>query len=260
VAEGSLVLLQLGLTAHWAAVRVVQLLDGIQVHVPFEVRPHWQLHERALGESPRRRVKAHTVSRLDRYGFNLANCLMNLRNRRESWDALLLELRVVLGQHFTDFHLFVDNGFQVVRPVFDGIERDLDVLSEGQLGYLLHCVMLRLPPTGVVAIDEPELHLHPSMVARLAWRFEFAAESRCVLVATHSATFLDQLTEPAKSVYVCRLREADSAMEIVRLDAVRLQEWLTDYRGVGELADTGHLVHVLEQAATPTESPRGAAE
>jgi predicted ATPase len=259
IQEDHLLLPRLTVNAHRTVSSVQQLLRSFQVQVPFEVRPNWQLHERTLFHSPRYKVTANTEFQLARYGFNLANCLSYLRNDPEAWGALLLELRTVLGDTFTDIRLTQENGKQVASPVIDGFPRDFDVLSDGQISYLLYCVLLRLPRRGPLMLDEPELHLHPSMVARLAWRCEFAAESGVVVVATHSATFLDQLSAPASSVRVCRLRENDRSVELLRLDPERLQEWLTDYRGVGELADTGHLGHVLQQALT-TESPRGAAE
>lgn len=64
------------------------------------------------------------------------------------------------------------------------------------------------PAPGLVLVDEPELHLHPKAQEDVArWLYDRSQQSRAVLAATHSATFLSY--EPEHATVVRVYREAD---------------------------------------------------
>ena len=48
-------------------------------------------------------------------------------------------------------------------------------------------------------MDEPELHLHPGLVSRVAQLLDAGAEQHAILVATHSRPLLDALVDPGES-------------------------------------------------------------
>ena len=68
------------------------------------------------------------------------------------------------------------------------------IVNEGfGLNQLLYLLTICLNPNyKIVAIEEPEIHLHPSMIRKLAVTLAAIArqEDRCLLVSTHSETFV----------------------------------------------------------------------
>jgi predicted ATPase len=79
---------------------------------------------------------------------------------------------------------------------------------------------------------------------------EAMAEKQPVLLATHSDRLLDGLTDPARSVVVCELDER-RATHLRRLDKTALADWLTDYRGIGDIRSAGHMASILTRPEEP---------
>jgi predicted ATPase len=160
-------------------------------------------------------------------------------------------LRLGLGIEFEEVRSSVDmgGGAHALAIKWRGRDRLMhaSALSDGQIAFLSFVALYRLKrDRSLLAFDEPELHLHPGLIARVAQMFEALGEKHPVLIATHSDRFLDALTDPVKSVRVCDLEAG--ATRLRRLDKAALDTWLTDYRGVGQLRSDGHLLDVLEDA------------
>jgi predicted ATPase len=98
----------------------------------------------------------------------------------------------------------------------------------------------------VLAIDEPELHMHPMLLARVVGMMEEVAESCPVVLATHSDRLLDALSDPAGSVVLCDLDERRTT-RFQRPNPERLEEWLESYRGLGSLRAEGYEAHVFDE-------------
>ena len=116
-----------------------------------------------------------------------------------------------------------------------GLDGDLGLhqLSDGTLRFLLLATLLHqprelLPP--ILAIDEPELGLHPSALHSLAGLLRAASQHAQVVVATQSAALVDAFAPD--DVVVINRRDGVSTLE--RLDAAALKEWLDEY-SLGEL-------------------------
>ena len=100
--------------------------------------------------------------------------------------------------------------------------------------------MVRVPkPPSLLVFDEPELHMHPSLLARVMDLFAEAAERHPVLITTHSDRVLDLLENPAESAVLCSL-DRDGNTQLLRPNAASLAEWLEDYRGLGHLRAEGY--------------------
>ena len=101
-------------------------------------------------------------------------------------------------------------------------------LSDGSLRYILLTTALNQPlshrPTTMV-IDEPELGLHPSMLALLAGQIKAVAATGQVVVATQSPALLDEF-EP-EDVIVVERQGAESTFRRLPLD--QLAVWLDEY-------------------------------
>lgn len=69
-------------------------------------------------------------------------------------------------------------------------------LSDGTLRYLLWLAALLTPvPPRLMALNEPETSLHPSLVAPLARAVARASTRSQVVVVTHSAALVEALTQ-----------------------------------------------------------------
>jgi predicted ATPase len=105
--------------------------------------------------------------------------------------------------------------------------------SDGSLRFIALATLLLQPDDRLpllIALDEPELGLHPSAVEILAG-MAMATSSHCqLLFATQSSNFLDHL-QP-ENVVVANTRAGVS--EFQRLDAEKLKVWLADYT-LGEI-------------------------
>lgn len=112
-------------------------------------------------------------------------------------------------------------------------------LSDGTLRYLgLLAVLLHPNPPPLIAIDEPDLGLHPDVVAKVAELLVEASQRTQLVVSTHSRMIIDALSDVPSSIVVCETENGQSRFE--RLDAARLRKWLDDY-SLGELWGSGEL-------------------
>lgn len=106
-------------------------------------------------------------------------------------------------------------------------------LSDGTLRFMLLTTLLHQPPEmlpKIIAIDEPELGLHPAALNLAASLLQVAANHCQVLVATQSAALVDYF-EPDDVIVVHR---QDGTSTLERLSPEALQDWLSDY-SLGEL-------------------------
>lgn len=225
-------------------------------YVPsFEVRATWA---RRPGD-PISRTSAVTVdhvTELDPHGLNLLNVLHTLSSdpaRKPLWERLLREFQREFSYvRDVSFPASPNGRGQVVMRWRD--ERSdqwmfFDEMSDGMIVYLtLLTSMLTPDRLGAQAFDEPDLHVHPSVLARVVENLEDCAERHTVFVATHSDRLLDFLSDPARSIHVV---EYDAAAGVVarRLDAESLAEWLSKYR-VSELRHMGMLDRVRTGGAS----------
>ena len=112
-------------------------------------------------------------------------------------------------------------------------------LSDGTLRYLcLLAILLHPDPPPLIAIEEPELGLHPDLVPKLSDLLLKASERSQLIVTTHSDVLVDSLTDNPETVVVCEQHEGQTGMH--RLNKDRLAKWLEDYT-LGNLWTSGEL-------------------
>jgi predicted ATPase len=112
---------------------------------------------------------------------------------------------------------------------------DVSDLSDGTLRVIALFTALGQPADrcpSFVAIDEPELGLHPAAVGIFASLVRSVSEYCQVLLATQSPALLDEF-DP-EEVVVTERRNGETTFR--RLDSVHLAEWLDDY-SLSELYD-----------------------
>ncbi len=112
-------------------------------------------------------------------------------------------------------------------------------LSDGTLRYLsLPAILLDPEPPPLIAIEEPELGLHPDIMPHIAELLGDASERTQLVVTTHSRMLVDALSEKPESVVVCEKENGESRLR--RLEGPSLTDWLNRYT-LGDLWSKGEL-------------------
>ncbi len=109
-------------------------------------------------------------------------------------------------------------------------------LSDGTLRYLtLLSILLHPDPPPLVAIEEPELGLHPDLIPEIAELLIEASGRMQLVVTTHSRMLVDALTEHPSTVVVCARENGES--QFTRLDEAHLKQWLEQFGASATLGD-----------------------
>jgi predicted ATPase len=227
-------------------------LGNLQVHLPFEVTPSWAARGLDRKSALRAPGLLSPADHLEQLGVNLVNAFHALRNDfgPDHWNETLDYIRLGIGEGVEDVNTWVEPdgghiGFTIKQR---GLSRPLPVsqLSGGMLAYLAFVALFRLWATqpALLALDEPDVHLHPRLLMRVLDFFESMARDFPVLIATHSDRLIEGLTDPVRAVVLCELDER-LATRLIRPDRAALGKWLQRYRALGELRGTGLLASVL---------------
>jgi predicted ATPase len=170
-------------------------------------------------------------------GENLALVLSNIKPRVKK------DLRAGLEQLYPgiadlDFQIN-DGGVQLFLEEEGGRQIPAPRLSDGPLRYLsLLAILLHPEPPPLVAIEEPELGLHPDVLPHVANLLLESSRRTQLLVTTHSQLLVDALGGQPESVIVCERIEGISRFE--RLNAAQLKDWLEKY-SLGKLWSMGEI-------------------
>ena len=174
---------------------------------------------------------------LNNGGANLAPVLSNFTGAHKR--KLVTALQKLYGG-IVDVHFSVVRGTVALFLEEDG-NREIPAtrLSDGTLRYLcLLAILLNPKPGAFVAVEEPELGLHPDLLPTIA-DLLIDASKRCqLIVTTHSDVLVDALTDTPESVVVCEKNNGQTEMR--RLDKNDLANWLKDYT-LGNLWSSGEL-------------------
>lgn len=112
-------------------------------------------------------------------------------------------------------------------------------LSDGTLRYLsLLAILCHPAPPPVIAIEEPELGLHPDIIPTIAELLRKASKRTQLFVTTHSDALVSALSDTPESILVCEATPDGTTMK--RLEAEPLREWLEKY-SLGEIWRMGEI-------------------
>lgn len=221
-------------------VRVQRALAAIEVHTALDLRRAW--NNAQASQTARSSNLVRPADRLESGGMNLVNMYAALRNQR-NWKATLGRLRVALGN--LEDVLFVNEAIGGTQTIClrwrNGLEVLLSGLSDGQVSVLALTAIQQLQrstPPSIVAIDEPEIHLHPGLIARVALGLQEMSENVPILVGTQSDTFLNAIEHPEDEVVLCQLDDERKTI-LIRPDGAQLREWLGEFKGLGTVRSEG---------------------
>jgi predicted ATPase len=205
----------------------------------------WRIHQEfqthsaaAVRQSPVTRRET-TVS-VD--GSNLIQVLHTLYTQNQEFEHdLNLAMRAAFGDDFDKiiFPPASDQRIQL-RLRWKSLKREQSAadLSDGMLRFLYLIAILANPePPPLIAIDEPETGLHPSMLPIIA---EYAAQAALrtqVIFTTHSAEFLSAFDRPPVTT-VARWEEGKTVLQTISGET--LDYWLKEYT-LGKLYLSGEL-------------------
>ncbi|MFP4649226.1 MAG: AAA family ATPase, partial [Halorhodospira sp.] len=130
--------------------------------------------------------------------------VLNRLERDPAVKNRLLERLRALYDGIDDYNVQIEGGSVQVYFHENGANIPATRLSDGTLRYLSLLTILCHPePPPLVAIEEPELGLHPDILPTVAELLEEAAERTQLLVTTHSDILVDALNHRPEDIVVC---------------------------------------------------------
>ncbi len=103
-------------------------------------------------------------------------------------------------------------------------------ISDGSLRFMCLSALLLQPKElmpSVIIIDEPELGLHPSAIAKLTGMIKIASRYAQIILATQSPNFVDHFD--LDDIVIVERNAFDGSSNFKRLDKDKLSEWLDEY-------------------------------
>ena len=169
---------------------------------------------------------------------NLGVFLGKLR-QNPSTKSRLIECLKDVYEGVTDFELNYEGG--TVQLYFHEGARVIPAsrLSDGSLRYLcLLAILLDPEPPAFIAIEEPELGMHPDLIPKIADLLVDASTRTQLVVTTHSEMLVEAFHDQPEAIVVCEKHDGQTRMK--RLNRDELSIWLKDYR-IGDLWMSGQL-------------------
>lgn len=165
--------------------------------------------------------------------------ILNSFRRNSEVKRKLLDALKLFNESIYDFDVIVQGGYIQVFFEENSFSIPASRLSDGTLRYLsLLAILLHPNPPPLICIEEPELGLHPDVLPTLIDLLKKAAQKTQIIITTHSADLIDDLTDMPEAVLV--FDKAQGSTTVNRLDRAELSDWLKDYR-LGQLWRRGEL-------------------
>lgn len=206
----------------------------------------WRIHHdlnTQRGAAMRQPSVARAETVVDQDGQNLINVLHTLytgsRDFKQEVDSAM---KAAFGEEYEElvFPPAADQRIQL-RLRWKSLQREQSAadLSDGTLRFLFLLAVFANPtPPSLLAIDEPELGLHPSMLPIVAEYARDAATRTQVVLTTHSPAFLTAFGSNAPNITVVDWKDGKTSLRV--RTGEDLSYWLKEYT-LGELYRSGEL-------------------
>lgn len=220
----------------------------INRHIPIfrKQLAEWRIYhdmDVSLAAPLRQPAIARSEKRVDADGQNLIPVLHTLYTEdRDFKNEIDSAMRAAFGNDYEElvFPPAADQRIQL-RIRWRSLKREQSAadLSDGTLRFLILLTIMATPsPPPLIAIDEPETGLHPSMLPIVAEYAVDAAERTQVILTTHSPQFLDAFGDTKPTTTVAKWVDGETVLKTV--DGKELGYWLKEY-SLGALYRTGEL-------------------
>ncbi len=186
---------------------------------------------------------ARMENRVDPDGQNLVSVLHTLyTSDRDFMRDINSAMQAAFGDDFEElvFPPASDQRIQL-RIRWKSLKREQSAaeLSDGTLRFLFLLTVLASPsPAPVIAIDEPETGLHPSMLPLIAEYAIDAATRSQVILTTHSPNFLNAFAGTIPTTTVAKWENGETQLKTIQGN--ELNYWLKEY-SLGSLFKSGEL-------------------
>jgi predicted ATPase len=233
--------------ANPAIARLGAVLRGIEIHLGFDTLASWAAFSTGRQLTLRGPLMAAPADRLQLLGQNLAVAWSTLKNMDQAhWNETMQLVRLGLGDAIDSINTpAIGGGYIDLSIKRTDLREPIPVanLSDGQLAWLAFVALARLDRgRSLLAIDEPELHLHPSLLGRVVSLLAGLEGGGPVVISTHSDRVLEMLDDP-DALRVCKLD--GSKASVARIDRNELPRWLEKFGDLGQLRASGYLPRVL---------------
>ena len=191
------------------------------------------------GSAPRRPQPADLPSAYLLPDARNLGLILNRLRRDVPTKRLLVEALQQCFPGITDFSVQIDSATVQIFLEEERWSLPATRLSDGTMRWLALVALLVDPrPPPLIAIEEPELGLHPDLIRSLAELLRRASERTQLIVTTHSSALLDAFSDEPGVVLVCEREQGSTTIRRLERDA--LADWLKDY-SLGELWTKGEL-------------------
>ena len=169
---------------------------------------------------------------------NLWMFLSKLRQQPQTKSALIEKIADIYDG-VTDFELNFEGGTVQLFLTEGNYTIPATRLSDGTLRYIcLLAILLDPEPPSFIAIEEPELGMHPDLIPKIADLLVDASTRTQLVVTTHSEMLVEAFHDQPEAIVVCEKHDGQTRMK--RLNPDELSIWLKDYR-IGDLWMSGQL-------------------
>jgi predicted ATPase len=189
---------------------------------------------------------ARMEKRVDPDGQNLISVMHTLyTSDRDFKNDINSAMQAAFGDDFEElvFPPASDQRIQL-RIRWRSLKREQSAaeLSDGTLRFLFLLTVLASPsPAPIIAIDEPETGLHPSMLPIVAEYAVDASSRSQVILTTHSPQFLDAFLGTRPTTTVAKWHDGETTLK--SLTDEELEYWLKEY-SLGALFKSGELEQI----------------
>ncbi len=186
---------------------------------------------------------ARMEKRVDPDGQNLVSVLHTLyTGDRDFKKEINSAMQAAFGDDFDElvFPPASDQRIQL-RIRWKSLQREQSAaeLSDGTLRFLFLLTVLASPsPAPVIAIDEPETGLHPSMLPLIAEYAVDASTRSQVILTTHSPSFLNAFVGTIPTTTAAKWENGETQLKTIQ--GAELNYWLKEY-SLGSLFKSGEL-------------------
>lgn len=196
-------------------------------------------------------IRQPAISRLEKRvdpdGQNLISVMHTLYTGDRGFkNDINSAMRAAFGNDFEElvFPPASDQRIQM-RVRWKSLKREQSAaeLSDGTLRFLFLLTVLTSPsPPPIIAIDEPETGLHPSMLPLVAEFAVDAATRSQVILTTHSPQFLDAFVGTRPTTTVATWENGETILNTPKGE--KLDYWLKEY-SMGALFRSGELEQMI---------------
>lgn len=163
-------------------------------------------------------------------GANLAAFLYEIKDNTKIVYNKIVKTIQSIAPYFLDFYLMPNKKHYLKlqwKDKYSDTIYGVNDLSDGTIRFIALTVLFmqpNLPDT--IIIDEPELGLHPSAIAKLAGMINSVSAKGCqVIIATQSTDLISHFSPNS----IITVDQIDGCSKFNRLNANKLKKWLEDY-------------------------------